>query len=300
MELEERGDEGSPTPEQEEARRELWRRTDRLQRFSGVAAGAALGGAAVRAGRRRFVPGRRLRRLRSLGIGLVVVVLSVTTCSVGVDTADMISAYGDPVPVSTEAVEQVFQRGADALQTLPDSRRLSVTVTDREATSALGLGLLVPDLLYAMRSIPPEQLQGSASLEDLRRRVQQHVWGEATEDPTRQRSLVERIAVILDPRLGLEDAQVRFSESGQVIVAGSIRAWRWRQPALVVVAPGVEDGRLLLDFEHARLGRLPAPSWLFDQAGRLFASALLMGRDYAEITRLDVEAGRMTFEGRIQ
>jgi hypothetical protein len=119
-------------------------------------------------------------------------------------------------------------------------------------------------------------------------------------DPNRSRTLVERIAAIIDPRLGVEDTQVRFSESGQVIVAGSVRAWRWRQPALVVVVPGVRDGRLHLDFEHARLGRLPAPSWLFDQAARLLSSALLMDRDYAEITRLDVEAGRLTFEGRIQ
>ena len=87
MELEERGDEGSPTQEQEEARRALWRPADRLQRFSGVAAGAALGGAAV-----------------------------VATRSAGVDSAGMTSAYGDPVPVSTEAAQEAYERGADALQ----------------------------------------------------------------------------------------------------------------------------------------------------------------------------------------
>ena len=93
--------------------------------------------------------------------------------------------------------------------------------------------------------------------------------------------------------------QVRFTGAGEIVVAGYVQAWRFKQPALVVFAPRARSGTLELDFVKGRLGRLPAPSWAFDLLGRLAASLILQGRDYAEISNLTVAPGRLTFEARV-
>ena len=90
--------------------------------------------------------------------------------------------------------------------------------------------------------------------------------------------------------------QVRFTGSGDVVVAGYVQAWGWRQPGLVVFAPRAQRGVLELDFVKGRLGRMPAPAWAFDMLGRLVASLILLGDDYAEISDLTVTEGRLAFE----
>jgi hypothetical protein len=243
-------------------------------------------------------PFRRLRRGRRklvyLVIGLLVVVASITTCSAGVDLASLTAEYGDPVPTSTDAARRFVERTAAAVQSAAASRRLSISVSESEATSALSLGLMMPELMRAMETMPAEEIQQAKDIEEVRELIREH---EAVEPGSR--TLGQRVAALLDPRLRTGDVQVRFTGNGEIVIAGYVHAWRWRQPALVVFAPSARAGELQLDFVKGRLGRLPAPAWAFDLLGNLVTSLILMGQDYAEISNLTVTEGRLTFEATV-
>lgn len=231
-------------------------------------------------------------RLFLLLIGVVVAGLSLTYCSSESDLEGWTVRYGPPVPVSEEAATSFFEKVVRAGRQGAETHRVSLTITEREATSALALSAEVAEVYQAMQTMSPEELE-AADPARIRERVRRR---EARESDG---SLGARIAHALNPRIGLRDPQVRFLADGRIVVSGWVYAWRWRQPALIVVAPRAERGEMELDFVEGRLGRLPAPEWLFDQTGRLLSSVILMGRDYAEITALRVEQGRLTLRGEV-
>lgn len=241
---------------------------------------------------------RRGRTLRLFGLGLLIAVLSVTTCSFGVDPASLTTSYGPPIPASAEAATRMVAKSAAAMRGMTSGNVLRLTVTESEVTSALSLGMMMPELMRTVDGIPPEELPSGTDLESLRERV----WQE--ERATREAmleglTLSQRILMKLDPRLRTGDVQVRFEESGEVVVAGFIQAWSFRQTAMFVVAPSATSGQLELDFVRGRLGRLPAPEFAFDLLGDLIVSVILLGQDYAEISELSVGDGTLTFVGRL-
>jgi hypothetical protein len=261
----------------------------------GALVGAMILGGLRRALRRAWPRGKRLRRF---GIGLVIVALSVTTCSYGVDTSTLTAGWGEPVPASTDDAARVLTRGVEVLRRAPETGIVRLTVTESEATSALSIGLMMSDLMQAAGRIPQEEIQGAADLDALRERI----WEEA--DLQRQElaagsGLVGRILVKLDPRIRTGDVQVRFEGSGEVVVAGYVQAWRFRQPGVFVVAPSARGGELTLDFVSGRLGRLPLPELVFDLFGGAVARGILLGQRYAEVWEITVGDGTFTFAGRV-
>lgn len=245
---------------------------------------------------RSLVPRWRFRgrKLAFFLVGLLVAGLSVVTCSAGVDLTSLTAEYGEPVPATREAAQRFLGRTAEALQAAAASRRFRLTVSETEATSALSLGLAMPELMRAMNSVPAEEIQGIDDIGEIRTMLRQR---EAQQRESR--TFRERLAALLDPRLRTGDVQVHFTADGQVAVAGYVQAWHWQQPALVVFAPRARSGELQLDFVKGRLGRLPAPAWAFDKLGSLVASLILLGGDYAEISELTVQEGRLTFEASV-
>lgn len=239
------------------------------------------------------------RRMKVFVFGLLIVVLSVTTCALGVDPASLTASYGDPVPATADAAIRFAEKGASAFERLPESRTMRLTITESEATSALSLGMMLPELMRAMGRIPVEELRGTSDLDVLRERVWQ-AESAVRDSLLATRPLPYRIIEKLDPRLRTGAVQVRFQESGQVVVGGYVQAWRFRQPLMFVVAPRARSGELDLDFVEGRLGRLPAPAFVFDMLGGLLARAVLLGRDYAEVSELSVGPGELRFVGRIQ
>jgi hypothetical protein len=248
-------------------------------------------------------PVRRLarllgRRMRAFALGLLVVLLSVTTCSFGVDPASLTASYGPPVAASAQDALGFVEKGGRAVEALSGSSTLRISVTEAEATSALSLGMMLPELMTTLGRIPPEELRAATDLEVLRERV----WRES--QAVRDSLLAElpwtvRVVEKLDPRLRTSDVQVRFQESGKVVVSGAVHAWTFRQPLMFVVAPSTRSGELELDFVEGRLGRLPAPAFLFGLVGDAIARAVLLGREYAEVLDLTVAGGTVSFEGRI-
>jgi len=265
----------------------------------GAGLGAFLGGLLFRRVRRAARrPGIGRRMLRRLGWGVLIVVLSIATCSFGVDTAGLTAAYGDPVPASSEDAARVLTRGVDALARAPETGSLRLTLTESEATSALNLGLMLPELMRAADRITQEEIQQAPDLEALRDRVWSEVDAQRAELAAHA-GFVQRALMRLDPELHTGDVQVRFEGSGEVVVAGYVQAWRFKLPGLFVVAPRASDGELDLDFVSGRLGRLPLPEFAFDAFGKLVASAILLGRDRAQVSEITVGDGTLTFEGRL-
>lgn len=243
---------------------------------------------------RRFVPRRRRRRgrLALLVVAVIVAGLSLTRCAPGFDLEELTAEYGPAVPVTDEAASSFFGKVATAARRGVETHQVSITITEREATSALALSAQVAEVLQELQTMPPEELQNTDPAE-LKRRVLER----GAPDP--ERSAWARVGHALNPRVGLRDAQVRFLADGRVVVAGYVHAWRWRQPALMIVAPRAQRGSLELDFVEGRIGRLPAPEWLFDRTAGLLSSMILLGRNYAEISQLEVRRGTLTFVGAI-
>ena len=298
----------TPPVDPQEAREEARQAIDQAMEQARAQVGPALAGISV-AGilggmvRRRFrraLGGRRRRRriLRRFGFGLLIVVSSVATCSFGVDPSTLTAAYGDPVPASRDDAARVLTRGVEAVQRAPDAGAVRITMTEEEATSALSLGMMLPELIRASERIPPEELEAVDDLDALRERVQAEADAQRAE-MAQNLGFLERLLVKLDPTIRTGDVQVRFEESGEVVVAGYVQAWRFRQPGIFVVAPRAEGGELTLDFVSGKLGRVPLPEVAFDWVGGMVASAILLGRDHAEVSEISVGDGTFTFEGRI-
>lgn len=292
------GPEPERTPEQQMAMDAVREAFDpvRARLPSRAAVGALVVGGAL--GRLRRIPRLLGRRLRVFGFGLLIAVLSVTTCSFGVNPASLTESYGDPVPASADAAIRFMEKGAKAIEGLSNESSLHLTVSQSEATSALSLGMMLPQLMATLGRIPPEEVRSATDLDALRERI----WQE--EDAVRDSLLAalpvtQRLLAKLDPRIRTGDVQVRFEDDGKVVVAGFVQAWHFRQPAMFVVAPRASSGELELRFVKGRLGRLPAPSFVFDALGGLIARGVLLGRDYAEVSDLSVTEGSLTFVGRI-
>lgn len=265
-------------------------------RFPVRSIGSALFGATFG---RLFRSGRAgTRRLRAVAVGLVIASLSLVTCSWGVDPASLTATYGPPIPASTAAAERLLTRSAAAMRSLPQTRTLRLSASEAEATSALSLGMMMPELIRATERMSPEELRGATDLEDLRERLRRKE-AAAREVELRGQSLVQRLLARLDPQIRTGDVQVRFEASGQIVVAGYVQAWRFRQPAMFVVAPHARSGELSMDFVEGRLGRVPAPEFAFDLLGDLLSSLILLGQDYAEISELTVGDGTLRFVGRL-
>jgi len=248
---------------------------------------------------RLFRSGRAgTRRLRALVIGVVIASLSLVTCSWGVDPGSLTASYGPPILASTAAAERLLARSAAAVRSLPETRTLRLSASDVEATSALSLGMMMPELIRATQRMSPAELRGATDLENLRERLRAKE-AEAREAELRSQSFARRFLARLDPQIRTGDVQVRFKASGQIVVAGYVQAWRFRQPAMFVVAPHARSGELSMDFVEGRLGRVPAPEFAFDLLGDLLSSLILLGQDYAEISELTVGDGTLHFVGRV-
>lgn len=289
-------------PEQKEAAQAVEQALDAVREHTGAITAAGVGGMlsgmAMRRARRTVRRPRLRRYLRRFGWGLAIVVLSLATCSFGVDSGALTEPWGEPVATSAEDARRVLTRGVDRLQGAGESGALRITMTEAEATSALSLGLMLPELMRAADRIPQEEIQQAADLDALRERV----WVESDrqrEELAGQVGLAERILWKLDPKIRTGDVQIRFEPSGEVVVAGYVQAWAFRLPGLLVVAPRASAGEIDLDFVSGRLGRMPLPEFAFDFVGDMAARGLLMGRDYAEISEIAVSDGSFTFAARV-
>ena len=210
---------------------------------------------------------------------------------------------GAPIPVTRDAALNFISKSAQAGQGAATEGAISWTVTQEEVTSFIAIGADLAELVQLqgrMGQLTPaeqERVQeimtrleiDSAQLDALMAQLRQE---------QEQAGFAGLPVPDLSLRLALREPQVYFKGDGRVIVRGFGEVRGRRQPVRLVMQPRAASGELELDFVEGVIGPVPVPEALVDTVGRGVASAILMGKRYAEITELRVEEGRMTFSGR--
>jgi hypothetical protein len=100
------------------------------------------------------------------------------------------------------------------------------------------------------------------------------------------------------PWLAIQEPQVYFKDSGQIILRGYGQVRNARHPLRLVVAPRASDGELVLDFVEGTLGPVALPETLFDVIGTGLSQVILAGQNWAEINEITVRQGVLTLGGR--
>jgi hypothetical protein len=183
------------------------------------------------------------------------------------------------------------QKLSAAGQGAADTGRFTLTVTDEEVTSFLGIGTILRRQLGNLPLDDLHQIQDIPELEG----IDLDSWQELLRQP-------DRLPVLGDDRLRLRltivNPRVYFLGNGRIIVRGTAQFLILKVPARVVTAPRASQGELVLDFVEGQLGPVPMPEIIFDYLGKGLVRALLAGREYAEITEIRVTDGVATISGR--
>lgn len=250
----------------------------------------------------------RLFSIRTLFVVFVPAIL-FAGCALNSGESAGLPDDGPPVPVSQDAAVRFAQKTMGATAQTESGDVMRFTVTQEEATSALWIGSL---LFSSSREKPDFQgipaLEGIKDVQDLNKILesQSNDVLDGSEIPPQILDLLRNLNKergegldIPDIRLKLEDPQVYFKGNGRIILRGVGHFLRWRLSMRVVIAPRASRGELVLDFVEGQIGSLPMPEFVFDPMGSLLSRVLLSGREYAEIIELKVEAGTLTFAGRL-
>jgi len=236
----------------------------------------------------------RPQHIPRLLAALAVLSLAALACTLPLGEVSL-PDDGPPIPVSQGAASSFAEK---ALASAEGSGRVSFTITQEEATSAVALAARTFALsednpaLQERGGLPDEipldqlaeGLEVTPEIEALLRRFQPPD-GEGLNIP-----VVE---------IELEEPQVYFKADGRMIVRGYGRIGGNRLPLRVVTRPRAGAGELEFEFVEGQIGRLPLPRLLFNPLGRTLSRALLAGQSFVEISRLEVGAGTLTFTGQV-
>jgi hypothetical protein len=99
-------------------------------------------------------------------------------------------------------------------------------------------------------------------------------------------------------RVRIREAEVRFEQTGQMIVRGYGEVLGMRLPLRLVMAPRASAGELVLDFVEGTLGPLSVPEGVVDLVGKGLARLILAGNDYVEVSKIEVADGSLTLSGQ--
>lgn len=180
----------------------------------------------------------------------------------------------------------------------------------------LSLILLVSLFLLSGCSVPdfsmPDDGPAVQVSEDAAQSLEQKAIGAAANSGTStisvtQEEVTSYIALRLDAILaeqGVENPwqnpQVHFKEDGTIVMRGDIEYEGYMQPIRLVAQPSVVEGSLQVDVIEGRLGPVPVPNAILDQAQDYLAQAILAGQKYARLDEVRVEAGLVTLTGARQ
>ncbi|MFP3854348.1 MAG: hypothetical protein ACLFWD_08665 [Anaerolineales bacterium] len=232
-------------------------------------------------------------------VALTLAMLSVA-CSMPFSGPAELPDDGPPVAVSKESAASFVSKVLQSSQQAAQTQSVRFTVTDEEVTSALSFAADIAafsqgsQAFEGLEGFDPGALDGQDLPPEVERlRDLGDLLGQFSGEGGGTGS------GLLDLRLRLEEPQVYFLASGDMILRGYGRFSRWRFPMRVVVAPSIQADQIELDFVEGQLGAVPLPAFIFDPLGGLFGQALLAGQDYAEITELTVTEGALTFAGQV-
>jgi len=203
---------------------------------------------------------------------------------------------GPPVATSPAAAGRFAEKVAAAGERAADTKRLNLTVSQEEVTSFLNLGSQLAEQLQAVYGVDSlQELQALQGQQGLQAMENLPDWAKSLQggDNSLGLDLPE-----LSFRVTLKEPEVYFKGNGQMIVRGYGQVLGQRQALRLVLAPHASEGELALDFVEGNLGPVPVPEGVVDLVGKGLASLILAGRDYVEISKIQVTNGSLTLSGR--
>jgi len=198
---------------------------------------------------------------------------------------------GPPPATSQEAALRFVNKVVTAGENAAETGRISITITQEEATSFLTVGATI---VQQLQTVPIEDLGQIQSIPGLDGIEGIEEWQRLVEQAERLENV--RLPSNENLQLTIEEPQVHFRGNGRILIRGTVALLTVRQPVRLVVAPRASQGELVLDFVEGQLGPVPMPEFLFDYVGQGLAGALLAGQEYAEITEIRVGEGTLTFQ----
>jgi hypothetical protein len=203
---------------------------------------------------------------------------------------------GPPIAVTQASAISFIQKTTAAGQSAAESGSSTITLTQEEVTSFLGIGSQLAEQVQGLQNLENieslEQLEGIEGLEGF----------EEIQRLSQERENLSELPDLRLPdlslRLALKEPQVYFRDNGQVIIRGFGEVRGRRQPIRAVMAPRAAEGELVLDFVEGNIGPVEMPASLFTLLGRGVASVILAGQEYAEISEITVGNGTITISGR--
>jgi hypothetical protein len=203
---------------------------------------------------------------------------------------------GPPVATSPAAAGRFAQKVVAAGERAAETKRFKLTVSQEEVTSFLNLGSQLAEQMQAVYGVDSLQelqaLQGQQGMQAI----------EGLPDWAKQlQGGQNRLGLDLPDltfRVTVKEPEVHFKGDGQMIVRGYGEVLGQRQALRLVLAPHAADGELALDFVEGNLGPVPVPEGVVDLVGKGLAGLILAGRDYVEISKIQVGNGSLALSGR--
>ena len=201
------------------------------------------------------------------------------------------------VAISPEAARDFVEKVVATSREGADGDEVTLTVTQEEVSSFLDLASQVARQAAA---------QGADSLSDLER-MDPATLPEGAQDLPELLATLRAEGDVPDVQLPdleiwsrITDPRVRFEADGQMVLTGRVDLLGFRQPVRIVAVPRPEGDKVFLTFVEGSIGPLPVPAWLADQLVTNVYALLLLGQDYAALSRVAVTEGEMTVTGRLE
>jgi len=225
----------------------------------------------------------------------LALVLALSACQAPAFLQGEMPDDGPPVATTPAAAQRFAEKVAAAGEQAAKTKRLSITVTQKEVTSFLNIGSQMAQQL--------QDTYGVSSLKELEQLQQQGLANTgAIPDWVKTLQQAQKNLGVDLPDLSLavriKDPEVYFRGNGQIIVRGYGQVLGLREPLRLVLAPRASKGELVFDFVEGELGPLSVPEGLVDLVGKGLARLILAGSDYVQVSKIEVSKGSLTLSGR--
>ena len=197
---------------------------------------------------------------------------------------------GPKIAVSMDSAKSFVEKVKAAGDTAESTKQLSLTVSQEELTSFVGIGT---EMREKMQSLG---IESHADLEQVQDAPELQAWLDVLEAGGEGFSPFGPASLVF--RLGISEPQIYFKPNGQIVIRGYVEALGQRQPMRLVVAPQVSpEGELILEFVEGQVGPASVPKPLVDQVLGSAADAIRAADSNLQINNVSVVNGMITIDG---
>ena len=201
---------------------------------------------------------------------------------------------GPPIKTSVMDAERFVGKLKAAGETLDATKELDLAISQEEITSFLEIGAKVSEQMKALGVKDSGELAQMKGNEDFQRIEGFEGLVELIEGPE---SAGGKAVAEMSLRLPLEEPEIYFKASGEIVIRGYAEVVGQRQPFRLVIVPQASQGNLVLDFVEGQFGPVPIPKELADQVFDTLASSFLAANAAIEFTDVTVGDGTFSIDG---